>query len=314
MQISIENLNKINKELFKVFNDEIAIKTWHEKITSKRVVPNSTFTEKWLHSVAGVEEYNTMAQHGKPVANTFGDYASFRVKDFAKILAIKKEDIEDDDLNQHVDVLRDLTQSAIRLPQKLLEEMLNNGETVLAMDGANLFANTHDPGSGLAADNYDNLFAGSGTSLANVQTDIDIVRVAMSEYKAANSVKRGLVADMAVIPAQLDLTFKQILKNAWNPLDDKHTENVFQGLLQKGVEIGTYLDDVNDWYMTASNTATQKSIKWIVKKGYDPAIMVAKTNLTDDNVFYMDEFHWLVETHSAMIAGCPAYIAKIVNT
>ena len=310
--VDLTTLNAINRNLEKIFHDTIKLPTTFQKLATKFITPTTAFRLKWWYDPSNIEEYNIPSQPSKPFITTDGDYKNFSIRDWAKGFYIPKKDIEDDTLSQHVDILRGLANAAIRLPQELMEKALNDGEVTECMDGKFFFANDHNPGSGNAADNYSNLFAGSGTSLANLQTDLDTVRIAMYYFRAANGVPRGLTAKYAFIPKELEMNFKQMLNNKWNPAGN-NSENPFEGILPMGTDSGTYLDDSNDWYLHAGNLPNEKPFIWAIKKGYESPKLQSKINPKDDNVFYQDRFDWLVETHANMIAGWPAYIAKIVN-
>jgi len=315
--VTFGTLNLINKSIQKEWNDAVTKKTYATKIARTEVKNTHTFTLKWLHDTLKLAEYNIPAQPNKPATQVFGGSKTYTMRDWARILTIRKQDIEDDDIGLHMTVLKEFADALTSWTEEQIVEILNNGETTICMTGENFFANTHDVGGGASATN-DNLLAGTGTSDLQISADFDTARVAMLNYTNAQNIARNIMPTMAMCPPELEMKFRRLLNSSYTTYQPaageagQNAENVFKGVLRDGVESDARFDDANDWYLLSS-TASQAPFINAVKSGYENVKPIPKINITDDNVYYQDEFHWLIETHRIVVAGWPTYAIKVVN-
>ena len=153
------------------------------------------------------------------------------------------------------ELVREAAMSAVLYPDYLLSSVVAAGVTAgsNAYDGNTFYGDTHLYGSA-GANNIDNKLAGSGTTLANLQTDIGAAIAALRGYKdnAGRLINQQLAEGKGQLllqcPLAMEMDFRRALNTAWLPvLTGASGENVLQGV--SDIIADGYLTDANDWYL-----------------------------------------------------------------
>jgi len=98
-------------------------------------------------------------------------------------LAVKRDDLADDQVGGLSIRVRDLAQRARRKPNGLLIDALTGGTTNLDFTGEAFFNATHTARGKASASNLSNLLTGAGTSTANCQTDLAAAVAALYNFE-----------------------------------------------------------------------------------------------------------------------------------
>lgn len=119
--------------------------------TISTIIPSDGADEEygWLGSMPGVREWLGDRQWNELRA---ADYRLVN-RTWESSLKIKREHIDDDRLGIYGPILERLAMKAVRHPDKLMIDLLVNGETDLCFDGKSFFATDHAWGDSGAQDN-----------------------------------------------------------------------------------------------------------------------------------------------------------------
>lgn len=171
-------------------------------------------------------------------------------KIFKAGLVVRRKDLDDQQYNGITRRIQQLASVAVGHKNKMLVDALINGTSAtlgLCYDGVALFHDAH-PDRGVAGvGTQDNLLAGSGTTTANLQTDLNTGIQTMLTFKAENGEPFTESLDKLMIVAHPSMR-KSVLE-ALNAQIISNTSNVgFAGLNIQPV-FTPRLVDVNDWYM-----------------------------------------------------------------
>lgn len=157
----------------------------------------------------------------------------------------RRQDMEDDRVGGLMRRARGLARVAMRHSERLIVNAIEAGTTDVGYDGSAFFANAHaDRGAGA----QDNLLAGSGSSTANVQTDLNGAIQAMAGYLAENGEpvnEDGFGRLLLMAPFGL----RRSVLEALNASIISNTSNV--GFSDQTIipYFSARLSDADDWYL-----------------------------------------------------------------
>lgn len=149
----------------------------------------------WLGDVPSLREWI-----GDKSVAALNDYKyTIRNRDFYAGFAIDRNELEDEQISAIMPRVDMLSMRASQFPADLILELITNGETGLAYDGAAFFSNRTAPN--------DNLLAGTGTTLAQIKADIQTARANMMRFESDQGKAMGLMLDTLLVPPELEATF-----------------------------------------------------------------------------------------------------------
>jgi phage major head subunit gpT-like protein len=256
-------------------------------------------TYAWLGQLPVIREWI-----GPKHVKALNDYKyAITNKDFEGTIAVDKNEVEDDQLGGIVPRIRMLAQQAIAFPHKLLSDVLIAGTSGLAFDGIAFFSNA----TGVRVN--DNLLAGTGTTLAQVEVDLGVARATMMKFVDDQSQVMGIVGETVVCPPEMELTFRKILFGTTSAGQaNPAVPNPLQGMVTRLI-VDPRLTDVNDWYLLAC----AYPIRPLVYQTRKAPIFVALDKDTDDKAFWEKQYVYGVELRANAGYGFPQMACKTVN-
>lgn len=256
-------------------------------------VPSSTLTEtyEWLGSVPKMAEWVDERLLGDLSEETF----SLTNKHYEATVAVDRNALDDNRLGMILPRVRQLAMEAARYPRELVMAKIIAGTTDTGYDGQALFSNSHTGG--------DNLLAGAGTSVANLQTDLTAAFAAMREFTDDHSRPMNITPDLVVVPAELEFP----MRTALNAALISTTTNVYQGICD--IMVAPELTDATDWYAFS----TKGAMKALIYQNRKAPEFVALDAADDYANFMRRELLYGVDARCAVGVGIWHYAVKIVN-
>lgn len=202
-------------------------------------IPSTTKTvvHQWLGRVAQMREWIDT----KALTELRGFDFSVSAKDWESTLQVDRNDIEDDLLGLYTPRTQDLAQRARAHPDKLLSERRRNGVTTLGYDGQFFYDTDHTEGS---SGTQSNKLTGTGTTAAQVRTDLFAAKAALRKFKDDQGepfiLSMANEDTVAVIPPDLEKIFDELN----NPAPGSTVPRT-----PISYEVDPYLTDANDWYL-----------------------------------------------------------------
>lgn len=297
--ITPTSLRVLNTRLVGYFNDSLGTTpTWWEELATKVQSDSSLNTYGFLGDIPDFREWvGDRHVHGLWAR----DY-TIRNKEYEATVAVKASAIKDNDIASAELVTRGLGQRAKKLPDTLLAAVLKAGTTTVGFDGQFFFDTDHPKNlDNSGAGTYSN-YEASGRALS--ETNFGIVWAAFAAFLKHDGTPMGVMPTTLVVPPQLYATAKAIVgvdfaASGATPL--------WKGAV-KVLMIPELADDATAWYLLD----TSKPIKpFIVQEREAPSI-VAQVSLTDDSVFWRNEFAWGAQARYGVGYGAHflAYKAK----
>ncbi len=204
-------------------------------------VASTSASEKygWLGDLPGVREWV-----GDKSLSGLADYDyEIKNKDWYDGFSIDRNEIKDEKIAAIGPRVETLAQSLASFPWELVTDLLINGTTGLAYDGAAFFSNRSV---------NDNLAAGTGVTLATIKADIQTNRAAMMKFKSDTGRVMGLMADTVVVPPELEGTMLEAVESAVLTTSAGDTNYNPTARWIKNVIVSPKLTDANDWYLLAA--------------------------------------------------------------
>lgn len=218
--------------------------------------PSTSSSEEyaWLGDVPGVTEWI-----GTKNLEGLKDYDySIKNKNWYNGFTIDENEIEDEKIASITPRVGMLARGLAKFPSELIIDLIEAGTTGLAYDGAAFFSNRTAPN--------DNLLAGTGTTSAQIKTDITSARTAMMKFTSDQGKVMGLMMDTILCPPELEATFLELTTSVQGEATTKP-----EAAWIKNVIVCPELSDTNDWYGIASDMPlkpfifqTRKGIKQVV--------------------------------------------------
>ncbi len=212
---------------------------------------------------------------------------------------VERSAFEDDELGEIQDLITDLGKEAAAHPGRLALALLtSNGN---AFDGTAFFADTRVIGDSA---NIDNKLALTGTTVANIQTDIGLVRAAMALFQDDKGVAMNLTPTLFVIRPEMAQNFYAALNSdqvlAATPQVPAAMQTTF---LRSGYTVVVSpLIAANKWYAFAIGGGTKYPL--IYQERLAPA-MEPLAGLDTEGAVMRDKFAWTVRARYAVGYGDP---------
>lgn len=199
-------------------------------------------------------------------------------------VGVDRDDIEDDMLGVYSPLFQELGRAGRKWPDQEIKTVLQAGTTQLGFDDVAFFSTAHplNP-AGIQANNFGSAALSALTFAAG--------RAAMTSYTGEDGEPLGVMPGLLVVPPQLEDTANSIVKadTAANG-----ATNVQKGQAQVLV-VPELANEPTVWYL-ADVSMPIKPLIWQLRKAIQ---FVAKTQLTDDNVFFQKQFVWGIDGRGA---------------
>ena len=258
-------------------------------------VPSTTLTEtyEWLGSVPKMSEWVDERLLGDLSEESF----SLTNKHYEATVAVDRNALDDNRLGMILPRVRQLAMEAARYPRELVMAKIVAGTSDTGYDGKALFANDHSGG--------DNLLAGTGTAVANLQADLGAAFGAMREFQDDHGRPLNITPDLVVVPAELEFPMRMALNAALTGGGDT---NIYQGICD--IMVAPELTDANDWYAFS----TKGAMKALIYQNRKAPEFVALDAADDYANFMRRELLYGVDARCAVGVGIWWYACKVVNS
>jgi phage major head subunit gpT-like protein len=294
MLVNKATISSVFKSLSTAFNKAFAIpevKPKWQKIATLIVSNTSENNYAWLGSFPRMREWI-----GDKVIKSLEAFSySVKNRDFEGTVAVKRNDIEDDNLGAYSIQAQDIGDSAAIWPDDLMAELLNNGASATkgkCYDGKAFFATNH-PGvdEKEKATTYSNKGDEvlSAASLADAMAGFGAVRTKMAATRDDKGKLLKIRPTVLVVPPALEDTAK-LLMTAGKLGDDT---NPYKGACE--VEVWPELEDASTWYLMDCS----RRLKPLIFQQRKKPVFVKQTDDESDNVFQRAEFNFGVEARGA---------------
>lgn len=213
----------------------------------------------WLGAMPVVQEWL-----GEVTADTLKDYDYIiKNRDYVASVLINQNHIEDDQTGVLTTLSQQLAQRILRHPENLMIQAIINGTSDTAYDDVAFFSNA----TGVRTIN--NLLDGTGTTLSQLEADLNAALVAMAKFEDDKGEPLGIRGDTIVSPVALANDFRRLVNSQADPTASGgiNTFNPYQGRFSVIEDPRLDDDDDNDWYLFASNEPVKPLIYQLRQSG-----------------------------------------------
>jgi phage major head subunit gpT-like protein len=197
----------------------------------------------WLGAMPVVAEWI-----GELNAKELKDYDfTIRNRDWASGVPVNQNDLDDDQTSVIQMIPQLLTQRVMSHPEKLMFQLLTSGTTGLAYDGVAFFSNAS------GARTIDNLLAGTGTSLAQMDADLNAALIEMAKFTDDQGEPLNIKGNLIVCPMAMENNFRRLVNSLGDPtVTGGNTFNPYNGRFTVIGDARLDATDTNDWYLLAT--------------------------------------------------------------
>lgn len=240
-------------------------------------IPSTGAYEKygWLGAMPGVSQWV-----GERNSKEFESY-DYTIKnlDWETSTPIFENDFDDDQTGSYEMISAMLARRIEVHPEKLIVDLLINGDSALAYDGVAFFSDVSAPRT------IDNLLAGTGTTLAQKEADLNSALTAMAKFSDDQGEILNIKGDLIICPVALQRDFQRLVSSDTDPTATAvGTFNPYKGITVIG-DARLDADDVNDWYLLATSEIVKP---FIYQNRQNGRASMEKTNHTKNWVFGAD--------------------------
>ena len=234
------------------------------------VCPSTTDMETyaWLGDLPGMREWIG----DREIQNLSGSAYTIRNKDFEATVSIPRDAIEDDKIGLYSPSIQMLGQAAAQHPDELVFGLLRDGFKEKCYDGKTFFASDHPVGKKSVSN--------KGTAKLSLDSYI-AARAAVMGITNSKGRPLRLVPDLLVVPPALEGTARSIVMSEFI----NGTANTMKGTAEVLV-VPELAGQDTTWYLLC----TKRPIKPLIFQERKKPKFVAKTNETDDNVFFAKSY------------------------
>jgi len=246
-----------------------SVETHWDKIATKVISSSAAQGYAWLGQMpqmkewVGEREIQKLSTHDYTIKN----------KKFEMTIGVKRDDIEDDQYGVYTPLFSNMGEAAALHPEELVFTALKKGFTEKCYDGKTFFATDHHIKKG---EKYSN----KGTHKLTTES-FEVARSGMMSLVGEKNKPLNLVPNLLVVAPANEKVARMILEAD----TINGTTNINKGLAELLV-VPELADKPAQWYLLC----TGRSLKPIIYQERKAIKFTNKTNDTDDNVFYRDEY------------------------
>ncbi len=269
MVINGANLRAIYQGFNTIYNKAfVEAEPQYQRVAT--VVPSTTGEETyaWLGDIPGMREWIG----DREIQNlTASDY-TVKNKSFELTVGLPRDAVEDDKIGLYNPSIQMLGQSAAMHPDELVFGLLKKGSTEKCYDGKAFFAENHKIGKQDVSNKGKKKLSAESYAAA---------RAGMMSITNSKGRPLRLIPDLLVVPPSLESMARKIIKAD----EIEGTTNTMKDTAEILV-LPDLADQPTQWYLLC----TKRPVKPLIYQQRQPAKFVAKTNETDDNVFFSRQF------------------------
>lgn len=284
MNVNSQTLNAIAAGLKKVYNETFnKTESFYSKVAMVVPSSNSQETYAWLQNMPRMKKWigdkviNKLSKQGYSIVND----------DFEVTVEVKRNDIEDDNIGQYNNMSQQVGWSAAQLPDELIAELINAGQTELCYDGKPFFSSAHPvtvKGKEKEMSNVHNK-ALSAATLAEARASYGFGRTKMRALTDGEGRNLKVKPNMLIVGPDLEDTARTLLTA------DK-LENGDQNIYKNTAEL-LVIDDLKTgtWYLQD----TSMPVKALILQERKKPVFVSQTDLNAPDVFSRAVYKFGVE-------------------
>lgn len=197
----------------------------------------------WIGAMTAVQQWI-----GELQAKNFENY-DYTIKnlDWAATAPINENDLDDDQTGVLSMVPQLLVKRIMAHPEKLISALVTGGTSGLAYDGVAFFSDAS------GARTIDNLLGGTGTTLAQLEADLNAALVQMAKFTDDRSEVLNIKGSLIYCPVALERKFRRLVNSPTDPTGS--VADTYNPYTDIQVIADARLDavDANDWYLLATN-------------------------------------------------------------
>ncbi len=219
-------------------------------------------TYNWFGTVPLMQDVT----HGTvQLAGLLPDNFSLTNAEYQAAIEVERAAFERDKLGLIMPRIQQLGAEAARHPGQLIFNHVENNDN--AFDGSAYFGNTRTIGESA---NIDNNLAGTGITVAQIQTDLGVAVAEMRVFQDDQGRPMNLRGNVIMIPPELEqLMFQAINRasgdNVVSPIIPVSDNGVWAASGYQ-VVVNPYLTDANDWYLFHVGQGAMKPFIWQTEK------------------------------------------------
>lgn len=285
MNINGAALNAIFLSLSTAFNNAFAAAPSQWQDIATEVPSNGKYNSySWLANFPGMKEWV-----GKKQIKKLEEYDYTIVnKPYEATVAVKRDDIEDDQLGIYAPQAQGAGFSAKQWPDELVFQAVNDGFTAKCYDGKAFFASNHPVGKGAVSNKGTKKL--SIESLAKAKDSYGAARTALMSMKDDEGRPLNVQPNVLLVPPALADTANTLMTT--DRLEDG-VANLYKGTAK--VVVAAWLTDPNAWFLLD----TSKPVKPFVYQPRKKPVFVQQTKMDSDAVFMQGEFLFGAEARGA---------------
>ncbi len=285
MNINGAALSAIFLSLSTAFNNAFAAAPSQWQDIATEVPSNGKYNSyAWLANFPGMKEWV-----GKKQIKKLEEYDYTIVnKSYEATVAVKRDDIEDDQLGIYAPQAQGAGFSAKQWPDELVFQAVNDGFTAKCYDGKAFFASNHPVGKGTVSNKGTKKL--SVASQAAAQASYGAARTALMSMKDDEGRPLNVQPNVLLVPPALADTANTLMTT--DRLEDG-VANLYKGTAK--VVVAAWLTDPNAWFLLD----TSKPVKPFVYQPRKKPVFVQQTKMDSDAVFMQGEFLFGAEARGA---------------
>lgn len=261
----------------------------------------ATMDYMWLADTPAMREW----LGGKFIKDVRGFQFSLANKDFEVTVAVRRNDIEDDQLGRYGILIPQLADEGTIMQDNLLSTLRIAGHTTLCYDGLDFYATNHLLGKSGTQSNY---LTGTGNTYDKVMADFISVRAAFRRFLTDQGKpfirQSGKLQIMCQIPAEMEGVF-ELVRNAKFILTTDNTLNA-----AFDYQVNPFLTDTNDWYADFVGARVRPFVLQMRKEPH----LVLQEDPQSDTVFNRAEYQFSNEARFNAGFGLWPYSIQVHNT
>lgn len=217
-------------------------------------------------------------------------------KDWESTIAVRRNDIEDDQLGIYNTQAQMLGLDAARLYSNIIDQLKNNGFTDNGIDGVPFYGTHSIVDSDNVSRSYNNRITQplSAADFDEAEASLGAARVAIMSMRDSEGDPLGLVPDILEVPPALEATARLL---ATAPTLRDQSPNPYQGTVRVIMNPG--ITDDARWFLHVGNMPIKP---FILQQRSEPKF-VSQTTMDAESVFNRSEFRYGVEARCAGAYG-----------
>lgn len=210
-------------------------------------------------------------------------------EDWEATVAVRRNDIEDDNLGIYAPQAQMAGVSAAQLPDEIVFELVNNGFTNLCYDGKAFFATDHPIKEGVVHSNKGTKKLDCST-LAKAQGSYGAARTQMRKVKDDQGRPLDITPTILLVPPALEDTARALL--TVDRLEDGKP-NPYKGTAE--LVVSNRLTSDTAWFLLD----TKQPVRPFIYQERKAPVMVQQASMENDDVFNRAEFKFGAEARAA---------------